>query len=144
MASSSRPDLDEYFVTMLKLVASRSTCRRRQVGAILTDVKGHVLATGYNGVPSGITHCIDIECPGALDTPGDTSKCYAVHAEQNALLQCLDLARIHTLYCSCTPCFTCAKMLCNTPLQRIIVLEPYPDTLGVDVFLRKGIKVSIF
>lgn len=132
--------LDDYFAEIVRLVAARSTCARRQVGAVIADEKGHVLATGYNGVPRGLPHCADgAPCPGAADPPGDTRRCWAVHAEQNALLQChrLDLAR--TLYVSCEPCFTCAKLIANTPIRRVVVLEPYADPDGAAVLALKGI-----
>lgn len=124
---------------MLDLVASRSTCVRRAVGAIITDEIGHVLATGYNGVPRGYDHCTDIPCAGAKDPPGDSSRCYAVHAEANALLQCsrLDLAR--TMYTSCVPCFQCAKMIVNTPINKIISREKYAESLGWSLLIDSGI-----
>ena len=120
-----RLSIDLYFASMLNLVSSRSTCTRRAVGAIITDEAGHVLAMGYNGVPSGVDHCTDVPCGGEADKSGDFSRCWAVHAEQNALLQCqrLDLAR--TVYVSCTPCFTCAKLIANTPIRRVVVTELY-------------------
>lgn len=123
---------DAYFLALLDLARLRSTCLRRRVGAVIVDGEHHVLSTGYNGVPSRFIHCTDYPCAGALDPSGDTSRCMAVHAEVNAILQCtrLDLAR--TLYVSCTPCFSCAKMLVNTPIRRIVTREIYPDT-GLDV-----------
>lgn len=141
--SSSHVSLDEYFLAMLKLTASRSTCPRRQVGAIITDVKGVVLAMGYNGVPRGFPHCIDNPCEGARDEPGNSSRCLAVHAEQNALLQCSDLNRAYTMYVNCTPCFTCAKMISNTGIRRIVCLENYPDKMGRDTLDRRGIQVFV-
>ena len=137
-----RPPLDEYFLGLLPQVASRGTCRRRQVAAIIINVKGHILATGYNGVPSGIQHCTDVPCPGVDDPKGDSSRCEALHAEASALLQCLDPFRAHTIYCSCTPCFNCAKMICNTSIKRVITLELYPDPLGLDLFERAHIYVE--
>ena len=110
---------------LLPLVAERSTCPRRAVGAIITDAAGHILATGYNGTPAGSDHCTDKPCPGAADPAGDTTRCYAVHAEQNALLQCRELARAEVMYVSCTPCFTCAKLLANTGIQRVVVADDY-------------------
>jgi len=128
---------------MLKLVASRSTCARRAVGAIITDKEGHVLSTGYNGVARNFDHCTDLPCPGILDQAGNTSNCMAIHAEQNALLQCLDLNRAHTIYCSCIPCFTCAKMICNTNIEVIICQEPYADANGFKTLLQAGLVVEV-
>jgi dCMP deaminase len=128
---------------MLQLVAARSTCIRRAVGAIITDKEGHVLSTGYNGVPKDFDHCIDVPCLGASDMPGDTSSCMAVHAEQNALLQCNDLNRAHTIYCSCVPCFVCAKMLANTGIEVIICAEDYADKKGLLVLAERGCYIEI-
>lgn len=127
---------------MLPLVASRSTCIRRMVAAIITDRDGHVLSTGYNGVPSGIEHCYIKPCPGAEQASGNTSLCEAVHAEQNAIIQCRDLRNATTMYCSCTPCFVCAKMILNTPIQSIYCLESYPDKKALEILLRR--KISIY
>ena len=134
---------DEYYLEILKVVAARSTCVRRAVGAILVDERYKVLSTGYNGVPSGFSHCIDVPCLGAQDIPGDSSRCMAIHAEVNVIVQCarLDLARI--LYVSCTPCFTCAKMLCNTPVRRIVSAEEYSESEGLTVLRQAGIELSI-
>lgn len=115
----------EYFLQMLEAVSARSTCRRRKVGAILVDRDNKILATGYNGVPRNMAHCIDHPCEGANMPPG--ARCMAIHAEQNALLQCSDMRAIHTLYVSTTPCFECARLLANTPLQRVIALTKYVE-----------------
>lgn len=128
---------------MLKLVAARSTCIRRKVGAIITDRDGHVLSTGYNGVPKNFDHCIDVPCLGAGSKPGDTSLCMAVHAEQNALLQCADLSRAYAMYCSCTPCFICSKMIANTEIQTVLCVEEYADKTGLTVLLEKGCIVEV-
>lgn len=138
-----RQTLDEYYLGMLKLVAGRSTCGRRAVGAILTDKRGHILSTGYNGVPSGAPHCIDQPCPGRFDRPGDTSRCDAVHAEVNCLLQATRLDMGHTMYVSCVPCFTCAKAICNTLIRRIVALEVYADSAGYDKLREHGFEVVI-
>lgn len=125
---------DRYFLELLKLVAERSTCGRRKVGAIITDAQGHVLSTGYNGVPSGVVHCIDVPCAGRDDSPGDSSRCMAVHAEQNALLQCSQLQSAHTIYVTCSPCFVCMKMLANTHIARIVCVETYTDQVGISLW----------
>lgn len=127
-----RATLDEYFGNLVKLVATRSTCIRRKVGAIIVDRKGRVLSTGYNGVPRGLPHCIDAPCIGANDTPGNSDRCWAVHAEMNAILQCNSvLERAHTLYTTASPCFNCCKVICNTSITRVVSLEAYPDTYGL-------------
>lgn len=141
---SDRLTHDEYYVAMLRLVAARSTCARRAVGAIFVDEKGRVLSTGYNGVPSGFPHCTEFPCEGANDARGDTSRCMAVHAEINAIIQCGDrLTRAHTAYVSCSPCFGCAKAIVNTPISRIVCLEEYADTHGREVLKRAGVKILV-
>jgi dCMP deaminase len=133
----------EYYLAMLKLVAARSTCIRREVGAIITDKESHVLSTGYNGVPRFFDHCIDLPCAGANEKSGDTSNCMAVHAEQNALLQCTSLDRAYTIYCSCVPCFVCAKMIANTGIEVVICETTYADTRGLQVLIEKGCYIEI-
>lgn len=129
---------------MLPFVASRSTCIRRLVAAIITDKNGHVLSTGYNGVPSGIEHCYLFPCPGAGQESGNTSLCEAVHAEQNAIIQCTDISRAATMYCSCTPCFVCAKMILNTPISAIFAVEKYNDKRALEIMHRRGLQVYVF
>ena len=121
-----RPSRDEYFLAMASLVSLRATCRRRRVGCILVDDNRHVLATGYNGVARGVDHCLDHACPGAGYEPGTgLDKCEAIHAEQNALLQCKDTGKIQTAYITVSPCVTCVKLLMNTGCKRIVFLEEY-------------------
>ena len=124
--SGKRPDVDEYFLTMAILASKRATCIRRRVGCIITDTNNNVLATGYNGVYRGAEHCLDNPCPGAYSASGkDLDKCYAIHAEQNALLQCKDLNQALTCYSTTAPCVTCTKLLLNTQIMRIVVFESY-------------------
>lgn len=138
-----RQTRDEYFLSMLALVSGRSTCARRSVGAIITDINGHVLATGYNGPPRGMAHCTDEQpCPGRNDPPGDTRRCLAVHAEQNVLLQTHRIDLAHTMYVSSTPCFVCAKLICNTPIKNVVSLQAYAEDSSA--LLRKaGIELVI-
>lgn len=141
-----RPNLDTYFMSMAVLVSSRATCPRRKVGAVLINNRGHVLATGYNGVASGLVHCIDVPCPGANSKSGEgLSKCQALHAEQNALLQCRDVYQIDTLYVTTSPCITCTKLLLNTSCKRIVFLSEYSHNDASELWTstnRKLIKFS--
>ena len=122
----TRPVTDEYFLTMAILASMRGTCSRRRVGCILTNSANHVLATGYNGVASGQAHCSDSPCPGAMaETGKDLDECYAIHAEQNALLQCRDTREVYTCYTTVATCVTCTKLLLNTGAKRIVFLESY-------------------
>ncbi len=133
-----RPTRDHVYLRMARILAERSTCARRQVGCILTNKRGHVLATGNNGVPSGWDHCTDTPCPGAtLPTTTGLGECVAIHAEANALLQCRRTDEIHTAYCTTAPCIHCVKLLLNTSCQRIVFLEEY-DHLAPMVWAKAG------
>lgn len=122
----TRPTKDEYFIRMAMLVATRGTCARRQVGCVLTSSRGHVLATGYNGPPAGRAHCVDSPCPAASAESGTKlDECFAVHAEQNALLQCRDVFEIETAYVTVAPCAACLKLFLNTSCRRLVVGDWY-------------------
>lgn len=138
----SRKTHQEYFLDMVDLVAERSTCGRRKVGAIITDVYGHILSTGYNGVPRNFPHCIEIACPGRYDSHGNTGRCFAIHAEANALLQCHRIDLAHTMYVSCSPCFECAKMIANTNIKEIYSKELYTKE-GAELLADAGIKLLV-
>ena len=130
---------DEYFVRMADLVSQRATCKRRAVGCVLVSAAGHVLATGYNGVPAGSSHCIDIPCPGFGFASGHgLDACEAIHAEQNALLQCKDVSLIHTAYVTTLPCMTCAKLLMNTGCKRIVYGQEYPQQESKEFWKKNG------
>jgi dCMP deaminase len=138
----ARPTWDEYFLEMSNLVAKRSTCLRRRVGAVLVKDK-RILATGYNGAPSGLKHCIDIGClRQKLNIPsGERHElCRALHAEQNALIQA-SLYGISVkdsiLYATNQPCVICAKMLINAGIKEIVIASGYPDKMAMD-FLREA------
>ena len=140
----TRPSIDSYYLAMLPLIASRATCPRRRVAAVLVDAGGKLVSIGYNGVPSGLPHCIDEPCAGATDAAGDTSRCIAIHAEANALSQARASRRLpHTLYCSTTPCFNCAKMLVTEGVRRVVAASSYADTRGVELLSQAGIMVEI-
>ena len=117
-----------YFLKMAHLVSERGTCARRKVGCILVNSKKHVIATGYNGVSSGQEHCIDNPCKGArLKSGQGLDLCEAIHAEQNALLQCKDVYDIDTVFCTLSPCIHCLKLLLNTSAKKIVFMEKYVD-----------------
>jgi dCMP deaminase len=115
----------EYFSKMAQLVAMRSPCLRRQIGCVLVDVHGHVMATGYNGPPRGKEHC-KICMRKDLPSGGDLYSCRAIHAEQNALLQCRETMGIHTAYITHHPCAVCLRLLENTGCKVIIYNHDYP------------------
>ena len=121
-----RPPTDYYFLKMAKLVSERGTCARRKVGCVFVNKRNHVIATGYNGNPAGFTHCIDDPCEGADSKSGtDLDKCKAIHAEQNALLQCKNVYDIDRVYTTLEPCIHCVKLLLNTTANQIIYGEKY-------------------
>jgi dCMP deaminase len=138
-----RISLDNYYAQMLGLVASRSTCARRQVAAILVDAQGVLLSAGYNGVPRGMAHCIDTPCSGAGDPSGNNERCSAIHAEQNCLLRAGDkLTQAHTLYVSTSPCFNCAKLIVSSGVKRVVQLTEYADKRGVELLLSAGVPIE--
>lgn len=138
-----RPTLDETYLAMLPLYAARGTCARRQVAAIITDKRGRMLGAGFNGVPRGFTHCTEEPCSGALDQAGDTRRCLAVHAEINAILNCTDHNHMDTIYCTCSPCFECAKAIINTSIKHVVVDEIYADTRGLAILSEAGVTVNV-
>ena len=128
---------DWYFLKMALLTAQRGTCARRKVGCILVNQKKHVIATGYNGNPAGQKHCIDYPCKGATAKSGsDLELCEAIHAEQNALLQCKNVYEIHKVYCTVSPCIHCIKLLLNTSAQHIIFCEEYINQEGKALWMK--------
>lgn len=145
-AARTRPDWDTYFMDMAKLAARRSSCLRRSVGAVLVKDR-RLLATGYNGVPSGVTHCEVVGClRERLKVPsGERHElCRGLHAEQNAIIQAayhgVSIQGAH-LYCTNLPCIICAKMLINAGVRRIIYLEGYSDTLTREMLDEVGMEL---
>jgi len=145
----SRPSWDEYFMEITKLVATRSTCLRRQVGAVLVKDK-KILTTGYNGAPSQLPHCLDVGCLREQlgIPPGERHElCRGLHAEQNAIIQ----AAYHgvsikgaTLYCTNHPCIICTKMIINAGIERVVYLDGYPDPLAEEMLKESRVKVERF
>ncbi|MCK4422143.1 cytidine/deoxycytidylate deaminase family protein [candidate division WOR-3 bacterium] len=146
----SRPSWDEYFMKITELVASRSTCLRRQVGAVLVRNK-RILTTGYNGPPAGIEHCDkrggclrdELNIPSGERM--ELSR--AIHAEQNAIIQAAKMGisiENSTLYVTTHPCFTCAKMLINAGVKKIIYKEGYPDSFSKGILKEAQVEVKQF
>lgn len=130
--SSNRISIHDYFMGIADLVAQRGTCIRRKGGCVLINEHNHIIATGYNGPPSGFTHCTDEPCPGALAKSGtNLDKCEAIHAEQNALLQCVYTQNIYACYTTIRPCIHCIKLLLNTSCRVIVFKEDYPHREAV-------------
>ena len=141
----ARPSWDEYFMDIVSLVSRRSTCRRRSVGAILVKDK-RILATGYNGAPSGVSHCLDVGCLREelnIRSGERHELCRGLHAEQNAIIQ----SALHgisvrgaTLYCTNQPCIICAKMVINAGIVRVLYRNEYRDRMAEDMFKEAGIE----
>lgn len=163
---TDRPTRDAWGLGLAAVTAQRSTCCRRAVGCVLVDDLGHVFATGYNGVAMGQKHCNEMvvkgtdygpedayglsapgrlvntfphACPGAAAPSGTMlDACQAIHAEQNALLQCRDVRAIHTCYVTVSPCVTCVKLLLNTGCRRIVFTELYPHLAALQLWEEAG------
>ncbi len=148
MTEPNRPDTDEYFLKIASVVAERSTCRRHHVGAVAVRNK-HILATGYNGAPSGAKDCLELGClRDELNIPSGTRHeiCRGIHAEQNVIIQ----AGLHgvslegsSVYCTHTPCVLCAKMLVNAKIERFVSFGSYNDDTFMELFREAGIKFDI-
>jgi len=144
-----RPSWDEYFMELVDLIKKRSTCLRRQVGAVIVKDK-RILATGYNGVPMGCKHCKDIGCVREkLNIPSGQRHelCRAIHAEQNAIVQAAYSGTSiegSTLYVTNQPCVACAKMSINAGIKKIIFKGEYPDELAMELLKETGIRVVKF
>ncbi len=143
---TARPSWDEYFMSITQLVAGRSTCLRRQVGAILVKDR-RILATGYNGAPAGLPHCTETGCIRerlAVPSGERHELCRGIHAEQNAIIQSANYGTGidgSTIYTTHHPCSVCSKMLINAGVVRVVTDDTYPDELASDMLARAEIEV---
>ncbi|MEO0281888.1 MAG: dCMP deaminase family protein [candidate division WOR-3 bacterium] len=144
-----RPSWDEYFMEITKLVASRATCLRRKVGAIIVKDR-HILSTGYNGPPKGVKHCDELGgcLREKLNVPSgermELSR--AVHAEQNAIIQAAKLGiniEGADMYVTNQPCFICAKMIINAGIRRVIINEGYPDKYAEEILKEANVELIV-
>jgi len=146
--NENRPGWDAYFMRMAELIATRSTCLRRKVGALLVRDR-RILATGYNGAPHNIRHCAEVGClREKLGVPsGERHElCRGVHAEQNAIIQAAISGantRGSTLYCTTKPCIICTKMLINAGVERFVVAEMYNDELADSFIEEAGVEIEL-
>ena len=148
MKRLTRPDTDKYFLKIASVVAERSTCRRHHIGAVAVRDK-HILATGYNGAPSGLKDCLELGClRDELNIPSGTRQeiCRGIHAEQNVIIH----ASLHgvslegsTIYATHTPCNLCAKMLANAKIKRYVSFGRYDDNAFIDLFKEADIQVDL-
>lgn len=144
--AGKRPSWDAYFMGITALVAQRSTCTRRMVGAVIVKDK-RILTTGYNGAPTGIRHCLDVGClRETMNIPsGERHElCRGIHAEQNAIIQ----AAFHgvsvkdaSLYCTNQPCTICAKMIINAGIKRIYFRSGYADALAQEMLYEADVEL---
>lgn len=149
MTQDKRPSWDEYFMTLANQVATRTTCMRRGVGAVIVKER-RILATGYNGVPAGLAHCAETGClRQQLGVPSGQRHeiCRGLHAEQNAIIQAarygINIAGA-SIYINTQPCVVCAKMIINADIEEIIYQNPYPDELAMSMLEEAGIKLRVF
>jgi dCMP deaminase len=141
---------DEYFMEITDIVAKRSTCLRRTVGAVIVKDK-HILTTGYNGAPRGLDNCVELNSCLRQEMKINSGEkheiCRGAHAEQNAIVQ----AAYHgikiegsTLYCTYMPCVICSKMAINAGIKRIVFKNFYPDDLAVQLLNESEIELVLF
>jgi len=143
----NRPSWEAYFMDITEQVATRSTCLRRAVGAVVVKDK-RMLTTGYNGAPSGTRHCSETGClrEKLKIASGERHElCRGIHAEQNAIIQ----AALHgvsikdsMLYCTNLPCSICAKMIINAGIRKIVYESGYADDLSIEMLTEAGVEIT--
>lgn len=141
-----RPSWDDYFMTIAREVATRSTCLRRHCGAVIVKDR-RILCTGYNGTPKGLRHCEEVGClreQRGIASGSHHELCRGIHAEQNAVVQ----AALHgvaidggVIYTTHQPCVLCAKIIINAGIVEIVFGEPYPDPLSEEMLAESGVAI---
>jgi dCMP deaminase len=146
---SERPSWDEYFMGIAELTAKRSTCLRRNVGAVIVQDR-HIIATGYNGAPRGIDHCAQrggcLREELGIPSGERHELCRALHAEQNAIIQAAAFGHSvegSTIYITHSPCIICSKMIINVGIKKIFVAEDYPDDFATEILGEAGLKIVL-
>jgi dCMP deaminase len=144
---NSRPDWDSYWMGLVEQIGKRSTCTRRNIGAVVVK-DNYVVSTGFNGAPRNLPHCSEIGClRDELKIPSGTRHeiCRGVHAEQNAIIRG-DPLRMEgaTMYVNAKPCKICAKMIVNSGIKKVVYIEFYPDNEGVEILKEAGIQLKVF
>ena len=147
-SSSDRPSWDSYFISLLPLIASRSTCLRRQIGAILT-LNNRIIGTGYNGALPGYPHCTDpaigcIRIDKNIPSGERLDICRAVHAETNAIDYATTVTSGSTLYCTCSPCKFCSQRIVSASISRVVFLENYPNPISTEILTYSGISIELY
>lgn len=146
MTEHKRPSWDDYFIKITHLVAERSTCLKRAVGAIIVK-ENRILTTGYNGAPKGLKHCSETGCIRKEMNVASGQRhelCRGLHAEQNAIIQ----AAWHgvkiegaTMYCTYQPCVICVKMMLNAGVKKLVFTGTYPDELAAKMLRESNMEV---
>ena len=146
---SERPTWDQYFMEIAELTAKRSTCLRRNVGAVIVQDR-HIIATGYNGAPRGMDHCAQrggcFREELGIPSGERHELCRALHAEQNAIIQAAAFGHGvegAIMYITHSPCVICAKMIINVGITKIFVAEEYPDEFANEILGEAGLKIVI-
>jgi len=146
---AKRPDSDEYFMAIADLVATRSTCLRRSVGAVIVKNK-MIVSTGYNGAPKGVRHCSETGClREKLNVPSGKMHelCRGLHAEQNAIIQAAVFGVSPdggTIYTTTHPCIICTKMIINAGIKRVVYKIHYDDELSAEMLRESGVEIVHF
>jgi dCMP deaminase len=149
MKKIEKPDWDHYFMSLAETVKSRADCTRRQVGSIIVrDYR--IISTGYNGTPHGIKNCSEGGCErckkrdeGKITWYEYEESCICIHAEQNAIIQAAYLGTSTngaTLYSTCSPCSTCAKMIINAGIRRVVYRDEHHDKKAVNLLKEAKIE----
>ncbi|MBI5804464.1 cytidine/deoxycytidylate deaminase family protein [candidate division TA06 bacterium] len=143
-----RPSWDRYFMEIALLVSSRTTCLRRQVGAVIVKDK-RLLSTGYNGAPVGLKHCAELGCLRqklGVKSGEKHELCRAIHAEQNAIIQAATFGvplQGASIYITHFPCVLCSKMIINAGIKRIVYSQGYPDQMSQDILKEAKLKTEL-
>jgi len=145
--TENRPSWETYFMNITNLVAERSTCLRRAVGAVLVKDK-RILSTGYNGAPANLKHCLEVGCLReelGIESGKMHELCRGIHAEQNAIIQ----AAYHgvsvkgaVIYCTNQPCSICARMIINAGIVKIYYQSGYADSLAKELLAEAHIELK--
>ena len=145
MNHEARPDWDNYFMAIASVVATRSTCLRRKVGAVIVRDR-QIISTGYNGAPKGVPHCAEVGClREKLRIPsGERHEiCRGAHAEINAIAQAAATGSTTAgadMYCTHEPCSFCTKAMINAGIRRVHYVFPYPDPLARQLRQEAGLE----
>lgn len=146
ISDDKRPNWDDYFLEIADVVAKRSSCVRRQIGAVIVRDR-RIVTTGYNGAPSGLKHCTEIGCLReelGIESGTRAETCRALHSEMNAIIQAAQhgvSTKGATLYCTHQPCSVCARMLINAGIERIVYRGDYPDEFARKLLQEAEIEV---